>query len=57
MHCLGMDLIDFVAAGRPLDLAAAVKPVCLEPRKLGSSHRARKVNEKRWWGRWSGMSR
>ena len=41
-----MDLIDFVAAGRPLDLAAAVKPVSLEARKLGPSHRARKVNEK-----------
>ena len=39
-------MIDFVAAGRPLDLAAAVKPVSWKPRKLGSSHRARKVDEK-----------
>ena len=31
-------MIDFVAAGRPLDLAAAVKPVCLEARELGPSH-------------------
>lgn len=41
-----MNLIDFVAAGRPLDLAAAVKPVSWKARKLGSSHCARKVDEK-----------
>ena len=51
-----MDLIDFVAAGRPLDLAAAVEPVSLEARKLGPSHRARKVNEK-MVGSLSGESR
>ena len=37
-ECTVLEMIDFVAAGRPLDLAAAVKPVCLEARKLGPSH-------------------
>ena len=51
-----MDLIDFVAAGRPLDLAAAVKPVCWKP---GNSVQAIVHGRwtRRWWGRWSGVSR
>ena len=35
--------IDLVAAGRPLDLAAALKPECLETRGLGPSYRGRRV--------------
>ena len=52
----GMDLIDFVAAGRPLDLAAAVEPVSWKP---GNSAQAIGHGEwtRRWWGRWSGVSR
>lgn len=37
MRCPG-DYIEFVAAGRPLDLAAAEKPEGLEARELGPSH-------------------
>ena len=51
-----MDLIDFVAAGRPLDLAAAVKPVSWKP---GNSVQAIAHGRwtRRWWGRWSDVSR
>ena len=45
-----MNLIDFVAAGRPLDLAAAVKPVFWKP---GDSVQAivHARWTRRWWGR------
>ena len=49
-----MDLIDFVAAGRPLDLAAAVEPVSWKP---GNSVQANVYGRwtRRWWGHWSGV--
>ena len=61
MRCPG-DYIEFVAAARPLDLAAAEKPEGLEglegleARELGPSHRWTEGPQKGWWDLRSGIS-